>query len=206
MDSMFLYFYGQYVSPFLWTVCFSIFMDSMFLHFYGQYVPSFSWTVCFSIFMDSMFHHFYGQYVSPKRHQLTSLHGVTTQNNNIVFLTMTAESRHVLCTNTIELFFVSPKNDPDINKGKGQSPSAYHTIGGRPVYVCQPGAHSQEIVPPFNNHFCAVYWPGDDADHCITFATLLGWDTVLPYWQYFHGLSTSDSSYCTGMACFTYRL
>jgi hypothetical protein len=38
--------------------------------------------------------------------------------------------------------------------------------------VCQPGAHSQEIVPLFNSHFSAVYWPGDYTDHCISFAIL----------------------------------
>jgi hypothetical protein len=33
-------------------------------------------------------------------------------------------------------------------------------------------AHSQEIVPLFNNHFSVVYWPGDYTDHCITFDIL----------------------------------
>jgi hypothetical protein len=32
-------------------------------------------------------------------------------------------------------FCLSPKNDPDINKEDGQSPSARHTIGGKPVSV-----------------------------------------------------------------------
>jgi hypothetical protein len=64
---------------------------------------------------------------------------------------------------------VSPKNDPDVNKEDGQSPSAHHMIGGRLVRVCQPGVHSQEIVPLFNSPFSAVYWPGDYTDRCITF-------------------------------------
>jgi Na+-translocating ferredoxin:NAD+ oxidoreductase RnfD subunit len=70
------------------------------------------------------------------------------------------------------LFLVSPKKDPDVNKDKEQSPSAYHTTGGRPVHIYQPGANSQEIVPLFNNHFSVVYWPGDYTDHCIKFAIL----------------------------------
>jgi hypothetical protein len=70
---------------------------------------------------------------------------------------------------TLSLFSVSPKNDPDVHKEDGQSPSAHHTIGGRPIRVCQPGEHSQEIVPLFNSHFSAVCWPGDYTDHCITF-------------------------------------
>jgi hypothetical protein len=45
------------------------------------------------------------------------------------------------CLLVIKLFPVSPKNGPDVNKVDGQSPSANHTIGGRPVHVCQPGAH-----------------------------------------------------------------
>jgi hypothetical protein len=73
---------------------------------------------------------------------------------------------------TNQLFPVSPKNDPDVNNEDDQSLSAHHTIGGRPVLVCQPGAHSQEIVPLFNSHFSAVYWPGDYTDHCITFDIL----------------------------------
>jgi hypothetical protein len=57
-------------------------------------------------------------------------------------------------------YSLSDPDDPDANKEDGQSPSTHHTIGGRPVHVCQPGAHSQEIVPLFNNHFSVVYWPG----------------------------------------------
>jgi hypothetical protein len=72
----------------------------------------------------------------------------------------------------IKLFSVTPKNDPDANKADGQSPSALHTIGRRPVRVCQPGAHSQEIVPSFNSQFSVVYWPEDYTDHCITFNIL----------------------------------
>jgi hypothetical protein len=64
------------------------------------------------------------------------------------------------------------KHDPDVNKEEGKSPSAHHKIGGRPVRVCQPDAHSQEIVPLFNGHFSAVYWPRDYTDHCITFHIL----------------------------------
>jgi hypothetical protein len=60
----------------------------------------------------------------------------------------------VLCS---LVFLVSPKNDHDVDKEDGQSPSTHHTIGGRPVRVCQPGAHSQEIVPLINSHFSAVY-------------------------------------------------
>jgi hypothetical protein len=71
------------------------------------------------------------------------------------------------------LFPASPKNDPDVNKEEGQSPSAHHTIGGRSVRVCQPGAHSQERLPLFNNHVSVVYWPGDFSEYCITFAILL---------------------------------
>jgi hypothetical protein len=67
---------------------------------------------------------------------------------------------------------VSSKTDTDVNKEDDQSPSALHTIGGRPVHVCQPGAHSQEIVPLFNSQFSAVYWPGDYTDHCMTFDIL----------------------------------
>jgi hypothetical protein len=64
---------------------------------------------------------------------------------------------------------VSPKNDPDVDKEKRKSFSAHRTIGGRPVSICQLDAHSQEIVPVFNDHFSVVYWPGDYTDHCITF-------------------------------------
>jgi hypothetical protein len=70
------------------------------------------------------------------------------------------------------VFPVSPQNDSDANKEDGQSLSAHHTTGGRPVRVCEPGAHSQEIVPLFKSHFSTVYWPGDYADHCIMFAVL----------------------------------
>jgi hypothetical protein len=38
----------------------------------------------------------------------------------------------------------------------------HNTTGGRAVCLCQTGAHSQEIVPLFNNHFSVVYWPGDN--------------------------------------------
>jgi hypothetical protein len=43
------------------------------------------------------------------------------------------------------VLLVSPKNNPNVNKEDGQSASAHHTIGRRPMRVCQPGAHSQEI-------------------------------------------------------------
>jgi hypothetical protein len=38
----------------------------------------------------------------------------------------------------MNIFPVSPKNDTDVNKADGQSPSAHHTIGGRPMRVSQP--------------------------------------------------------------------
>jgi hypothetical protein len=44
-----------------------------------------------------------------------------------------------------------PKNDPDVNKEEEQSPSVHRTFGGRLVRICQPGAHSQEIVPLFTS-------------------------------------------------------
>jgi hypothetical protein len=68
---------------------------------------------------------------------------------------------------TEQLFPVSPKNNPDVNKEEGQSPSAHHTIGGRVVRVCQPVAHSQEMIPLFNSHFSVIYWPGDYTNHFI---------------------------------------
>jgi hypothetical protein len=70
------------------------------------------------------------------------------------------------------LFSVSAKSDADVNKEEGKSPSAHHTTGGRPVRVCQCGAHSKEIVPLFNNHFSVAYWLGDYRDHRIMFAVL----------------------------------
>jgi hypothetical protein len=35
----------------------------------------------------------------------------------------------------MELFSVFSNNDTNINKEESQSPSAYHAIGGRPVYT-----------------------------------------------------------------------
>jgi hypothetical protein len=34
-----------------------------------------------------------------------------------------------------EVFSFSPKNDVHVNKEEGQSPSAHHTIEGRPVRI-----------------------------------------------------------------------
>jgi hypothetical protein len=78
------------------------------------------------------------------------------------------------------LFSVSPKNNPDVNKEKGQSPSAHNATRGRPVRVCQPAMHSQEIVPLFNNDSSVASWPGDYPGHCITFAILSTNLLILP--------------------------
>jgi hypothetical protein len=77
------------------------------------------------------------------------------------------------------VLFCLAQEDPDVNKEDGKSPSGHHTIGGRPVRVCQPGAHSQEIVPLFNTFFSVVYWPGDYTEHCTKFA-LLFYEFIYP--------------------------
>jgi hypothetical protein len=48
----------------------------------------------------------------------------------------------IMVLKIFRLFVVSLQNSSDVNKG-GQSPCALHTIGGSPVYICQPGAHLQ---------------------------------------------------------------
>jgi hypothetical protein len=44
---------------------------------------------------------------------------------------------------------VSRKKKPDVEEGQSQSP--HNTTGGKPVCVCQRGAHLQETVPLFKS-------------------------------------------------------
>jgi hypothetical protein len=53
-------------------------------------------------------------------------------------------------------------------EGGGRSPAHHITIEWRPVCMCQPGAHSQRLIPLFNNKFSAVYWPEDYIHYCIS--------------------------------------
>jgi hypothetical protein len=67
---------------------------------------------------------------------------------------------------TSQLFPVSAENDPDVNKEEGaitfRPPHDWRETDAR-----TPGAHSQEIVPLFNTHFCVVYWSGNHTDDYI---------------------------------------
>jgi hypothetical protein len=76
-----------------------------------------------------------------------------------------------------DILNISRNNNPDVNKDEGQSLSAHCKITGRPECICQPGAHSQEKVPLFNNNFSVENWQGIIAAivffFCYNFMNLL---------------------------------
>jgi hypothetical protein len=72
-----------------------------------------------------------------------------------------------------QLHLVSRKNIPDSRKRRSNHWPTTNTTEGRSVCICQPGTHSQDIVPLFNKHFSVVYRPGNYTDHCITVTILL---------------------------------
>jgi hypothetical protein len=70
---------------------------------------------------------------------------------------------------TSNLYFISSKNDSDVNKVEGQSPCPLHMIGNRLVHICSSSAHSREALSLLINQFCIVCWPGDHIYYCIMF-------------------------------------
>jgi hypothetical protein len=52
---------------------------------------------------------------------------------------------------------LSHKDGPVISKAEGHSASEHLMVGGRTEHIRQPGAHSRQTVPLFNNHVIVVH-------------------------------------------------